>query len=259
MEPSLRTLKRLFALSRNRCAFPKCESPIVEDSGAVTGLVCHIKARSRGGPRYDPTQSDGERHSFENLLLLCARHSTIVDSDSFEYTDERLRSIKAAHEQTGTAELSQADARKAELLFEGYRNLHINAGGHVMIASPGAVQASNVVIKTQNKSVQLQPPPDSIAADLVRRNYIKHLIDRYNEFAKQQPGRSFQYFRIYKKIQSRFGAKWELVPVQRFDDLVVFLQEQVDRTMLGSINRSKGTRNYSTFVEYQHKYAAAAQ
>ena len=43
-EPSLQTLKRLFAMSGNRCAFPECTLPIVEGSGIVTGIVCHIRS-----------------------------------------------------------------------------------------------------------------------------------------------------------------------------------------------------------------------
>jgi hypothetical protein len=206
MEPTSRTVKRLFALSQNRCAFPKCQVPIVEESGTVTGQICHIKARRQGGPRYDALQSDEERHSFENLILLCAVHSKIVDSEPKQYTVDRLHAMKASNEQRGTAELSQADANKVELLISRYRNLHISAGGHVMVASPGAVQASSVVIKSQRKSVILQPPAGSVASDLARRNYAKHLIDRYNDFAKQQPRR----------------------------DLVSFLQGQIDATMIGS-------------------------
>jgi hypothetical protein len=52
-EPTAATVKRLFAFSKNQCAFPDCTIPIVEASGVVTGIICHIKARNRGGPRYD--------------------------------------------------------------------------------------------------------------------------------------------------------------------------------------------------------------
>jgi hypothetical protein len=50
MEPSLVTVKRLFARSQNRCAFTGCDFPIVEESDTVTGIICHINARSPGGP-----------------------------------------------------------------------------------------------------------------------------------------------------------------------------------------------------------------
>jgi hypothetical protein len=44
--PSEQTIKKLFALSGNICAFPGCQSPIVESAGTVTGEICHICAKS---------------------------------------------------------------------------------------------------------------------------------------------------------------------------------------------------------------------
>lgn len=49
--PSEQTIKKLFALSGNLCAFPGCSSPIVEAAGAITGEICHIHAQRKGGPR----------------------------------------------------------------------------------------------------------------------------------------------------------------------------------------------------------------
>jgi hypothetical protein len=89
--PSEKTVKRLFALSRNRCAYPKCETPIVHSSGTITGEVCHIKAQSTGGPRFDSKQSDEARHSFENLLLLCSVHHRIVDDRPDTYWQRPVR------------------------------------------------------------------------------------------------------------------------------------------------------------------------
>lgn len=107
--PSVPTIKRLFALSGNQCAFPSCLLPIVDQpSGKVTGRICHIKAKQPGGPRYDPNQSDDERHSFDNLLLLCPIHHDVIDSDTESYTVERLIQIKSKHEngQTQDKELN---------------------------------------------------------------------------------------------------------------------------------------------------------
>lgn len=97
--PSLPTIKRLFAVSGNRCAFPKCPLPLVDEaSGKVTGRICHIKAQSPGGARYDENQTDEERHGFGNLVLMCPIHHDVIDSDEDSYTIERLFQIKAEHE-----------------------------------------------------------------------------------------------------------------------------------------------------------------
>jgi hypothetical protein len=99
MPISVRIVKRLFAVSGNRCAFPGCKIPLVDPvSGKVTGRICHIKAHSPGGPRYDPLQTDEERHGYANLLLMCPIHHDVIDTDVDSYTVERLQTIKAQHE-----------------------------------------------------------------------------------------------------------------------------------------------------------------
>jgi hypothetical protein len=251
MEPSLRTIKRLFALSNNQCAFPDCSVPIVEQSGTPTGVVCHICARSKGGPRFDAKQTDEQRHAFENLILMCARHSKLIDSEPQRYTVDLLHDLKAMRERGGAIELSQADACKAELLLKDYRAIYITAGGHVMFNSPGSVQAGSVIIKNQKKILKILPPEGTISSDASRRNYIKHLIDRYHDYASQQPARKFSYAAIYATIKKRFGAKWDLIPIQQFDALASFLQQRIDKTMRGNMNRHG---NYSTFPEYLRKY-----
>ena len=97
--PTLPTIKHLFAVSGNRCAFPKCALPLVDESSSkITGRICHIKAQSPKGPRYDPDQTEEERHAFGNLLLLCPYHHEVIDYDVETYTVERLLQIKLEHE-----------------------------------------------------------------------------------------------------------------------------------------------------------------
>ncbi len=85
------TLKVLFAQSRNRCAAPGCTNEIVApgtpvDAPAVVGQVAHIVARSPDGPRGDPNFSKVDLHGESNLILLCAHHHSIVDSQDSTYT-----------------------------------------------------------------------------------------------------------------------------------------------------------------------------
>jgi tetratricopeptide (TPR) repeat protein len=78
------------------------------------GEVCHIKAKSPDGPRYDAEQMDEERHGFGNLVLLCPTHHARVDGNPDRYTVEKLLEIKAQHEAryAGGAEPSDAIARQ---------------------------------------------------------------------------------------------------------------------------------------------------
>lgn len=251
MEPTRTTVKRLFAVSRNHCAFPGCELPIVEDSGTITGIICHIRARSKGGPRFDPKQSDEARHAFENLILMCGRHSKVIDSEPRLYTVAKLQGFKVDHDQPGENEISAADGIKVDRLLAEYRAIYINA-------SQVVIESAAKVVFTKSKRPTIAAPAGSIGSDLLRRNYAKHLIDRYNDFASKQPGREdFSFAAIYSMIEKRYGVKkWEMVPLSQFDDLCGRLQERIDKTRQGCINRGKGIKNYSTSDEYRTKYSS---
>ena len=166
-EPTRATVKRLFAFSRNRCAFPKCHTPLVEGVGTITGIICHIHARSRGGPRFNAKQTAEQRHAFENLILMCSRHSKVIDSEPLRYTAKVLDGFKAVHEQPAEIELSQADGKRVDSLLAEYREINIIA---------------QKVVFTKTKGPTIAAPVGSIGSDLLMRNYAKHLIDRYNDF-----------------------------------------------------------------------------
>lgn len=89
---------------------------------------------------------------------MCARHSKLIDSEPKRYTVKRLLEMKDSHKQKGILELSQSDARKAELLLKEYRTIYISAGGKVMLNSPGAVQAEKVIFKNQKNKIHVLPP-----------------------------------------------------------------------------------------------------
>lgn len=91
-------LKRLFAESGNICAFPGCQTELIHrETGSVVGEICHIKAKNKGGPRYDENQSVDERDGYENLVLLCSVHHKVVDDHPAEYPVERLHELKRTH------------------------------------------------------------------------------------------------------------------------------------------------------------------
>ena len=118
-----------------------------------------------------------------------------------------------------------------------------------------ANKINKLEIKTQNKTVKIDPPDGSISSSLKHKNYINYLIDRYHEFKKSHVGRErMEYWRLYKSIKREFGAKWDMISIERFDCLSEYLQQRIDGTILGKTRKSKGQRNYSTFLEYCDKH-----
>lgn len=143
--PSLPTVKRLFAVSGNRCSFPTCSAPLVDQSGKVTGRICHIRARKPSGSRYDDTQTDDQRHAFSNLLLLCPNHHDIVDANVNAYPVARLSEMKYAHE-SSAVRLPEPPDDTAEQFIA---NLEVSGPGAMVVIShnqSGGITAGNVNI-----------------------------------------------------------------------------------------------------------------
>jgi tetratricopeptide (TPR) repeat protein len=63
------------------------------------GRKAHIEAESKAGPRYNDKQTPKQRNSFENLMLMCPTHHTIIDNDPKTYTVEALKEMKRKHEE----------------------------------------------------------------------------------------------------------------------------------------------------------------
>lgn len=98
-----RTLKVLFALSGNQCAYPNCTNCLIEPAtgesdAAVTAHVCHIYAFSDDGPRGRPGLLESELNSPENLILLCHNHHAVVDRQFETYPADMLKEWKEKHE-----------------------------------------------------------------------------------------------------------------------------------------------------------------
>lgn len=91
------TIKRLYALSDNRCAFPGCSVVFTSPTNSHNySNICHIEDAEEGG-RFNPNMTDRQRASFENLILLCPNHH-IETNDTDKYTIDSLRELKQRHE-----------------------------------------------------------------------------------------------------------------------------------------------------------------
>ena len=256
-EPTEKTIKQLFALSGNICAYPECQLPIVERAGTVTGEICHIKARNASGPRFDATQYEEDRHAFANLILLCRHHHKLIDSEPELYTVDALMEMKSIHEKVAGRPEIQQDGLFAKVLLNHFRRISVtNNSGNVAINSPGAMQAQTINVKTTTKKISVSAPPGTIGADQDASRYVKHLIKRYNEFAGSDTTRktSFNYGAISRNIESNFGAEWHLLPLEKANAVFEYLQGRIAKTRQAKINKGKGYRAFSTYEEFLAKH-----
>jgi hypothetical protein len=103
MAPSQKDLRLLYQRSGGRCAFPGCQKKLDYpenelDDYVVLSEVAHIVSHKPDGPRGEHPLPAEERDKYDNLILLCEEHHTIIDSQVHTYTVERLRQMKADHE-----------------------------------------------------------------------------------------------------------------------------------------------------------------
>lgn len=177
--PKQSTLKKLFTLAGNRCAFPSCDRTLVDaESGSLVARVCHIKGRRPGSARHDEDQSEKDRHSLENLVVMCPGHSDIIDDKANLkwYTVEWLHEVKEQHE---SQQQEKVDGKLAEkLAIEAIDMLEMSA---LSVNQTGG-QTANVIVNIGDAKEKTQ--------DFEKQLRSRNLFDRHDEqFALTQYSR----------------------------------------------------------------------
>ena len=135
--------------------------------------------------------------------------------------------------------------------------------------SGGSVTAGNihvgdrVTVRLGRSSKRPTTYPDGcIGANLAKRNYVKYLVERYNRYREADGsfGRRtrFHYAVLFKNIESHFKAPTYFIDESRFGELVDYLHDRIDNTILGRVNHKRGIRNYESFDEYVMEHMGAA-
>ena len=108
-----RDLKILWGRAGSRCSI--CKQELVHegtssDPHVVVGIHSHIVADSPDGPRGSSDLPLEQRHFYDNLILVCMKHSKIIDEQLDTYTVEELRRLKKAHEAWVSERLSAPES-----------------------------------------------------------------------------------------------------------------------------------------------------
>ena len=95
------TLKKLYALSGNQCAFVECPVMFVNwENDTNFSNICHIEDANESlhkSDRYNLNMTDLQRADYTNLVLFCPNHH-IETNDITKYSVENLKEIKRYHE-----------------------------------------------------------------------------------------------------------------------------------------------------------------
>lgn len=271
MPISLPVMKRLFAKSGNKCAFNWCQSRLIVGD-LILAEICHIRARRKGGPRYDSTHTAKERDEFKNLLLLCPTHHTEADKNPSKFTAEMLSEIKEIHERTGDSEITpqiaeQAGRIHAKLITKSKRTIEASPvhGGASAAASHGSAAVSigghnqgNVNIRVIGKggAPKARHPANSIGADANLTGYVDYLCDLYMKFMSPiEKDEKALWGRLGKHIKDRFRLRKRSrndLPAEKFEALVEYLiDHKLAKTPVGQKHLRNGQRLCSTFDEWR--------
>jgi hypothetical protein len=182
-------------------------------------------------------------NTLDNLLLVCSTchskitHGSISTADA--YTQKRIIQYQGAANRTASGATDQS------VVVENTANSGIIA---------------NVVNIKGKTSGKMHYPPDSIGSDAIMKGYVDYLYGQYIKFRKADASfgakahaKRFHPGELHRTIRARFKAQTFFIHVARFEELIQYMHERVDATILGRRNTSRGTKNYDTFEEYRRE------
>ncbi len=115
-------IKILWGRAASRCSI--CRIQLTENTNSensfLIGEQAHIVATTQDGPRGESILAKEERDIYENLILLCPNHHTIIDKNVDDYPVEKLHNIKQKHEIWVHENLATSDKEKdqvAEIIY----------------------------------------------------------------------------------------------------------------------------------------------
>lgn len=247
MGPRQKTVKRLFAVSKNECAFPSCKNELIAEGGKVVGKICHIKASKEGGPRYDSIQSAEDRHGFENLIIMCPIHHDVIDSDEESYTAKRLKEIKEEHEKMENSE--EIEGISNELVETLLMNMNIENNYQYTIQSHNEGQVANIIYNIASSEVITKKV--KVSASLLLMTYasaIKELNKReFEEFLNISPVNELSTYREHYE---------NVVEYLNVDDATLldyfFSQIKTLNTHISNVNNFFKEKNFPVGMPIMH-------
>lgn len=210
LKPSV--IKRLFALSGNKCAYPNCPENLVNAKGKVMGEICHIEAAEKGGERFNEKSNDEYRRSFENLILMCGKHHKETN-DINEYTTPKLKKFKADHEKRFLKNTYKASDQIVQQAIENYmKQENKNSGSGTQINNQAHTQNIGTQIGSQHihnyGNEKDKPFVDGARAVIVN---LKKIIDSNKKQASPPDVAVIDY---QNELQDKIPRPVELIPTR---------------------------------------------
>lgn len=252
LQPTPATIKQLFALSGNKCAFPNCKENII-NQGIVTGEIAHIEGAEPKGPRFNTDSNDEYRRSFSNLFLLCEIHHKIIDIKIDEYPTEKLKEFKKNHENANQSEKVEIDDNITNQILKKFDEVL-----ETIVATGEDIKnhISNEIgriVPTENKKSSINP--------LFSKEYLESPFNNQVISFKKQVITDYEKITEYRPIISNFrkffGKKYFVVQKykklkdQQIGDNIFEFTIKLIRNLQNVIREKKANQN--KIVELEKK------
>jgi hypothetical protein len=200
----------------------------------------------------------------------CCPFCTSIDVDHFQihHIDENpenddpgnlLMLCPTCHSKITKGDIPSHEVRRKKLLLHNTRPVArakpviVNTFyGPIETAVVGDHNAITYKITT-TKTKKQKYPPGCIGYDVVKANYIAHLIDRYHDLKKWEVGEDGMRYGIFPsmlKKKFKIGATRTIynIPENQFELLAEFIQSRIRGTKLARMKPRQ--RYYSSFEDY---------
>jgi hypothetical protein len=206
------TIKRLYALSRNSCAFPDCDVTFLNSEDDTNfSNICHIEDANENlhkSDRYNPEMTDEQRKDFKNLILLCPNHH-IETNDTDKYTVDILREMKKNHETKTVKSWSGKDLIGKHPSALNIVIGHIGIDFFDQVEPDDPLTAPDPAIKIEfNRVVRYKPIIEEYKIYQGKLSKIYDEIERLGSTKKELVLRNIK--NLYLKEKGKYGSVEEL-------------------------------------------------
>jgi len=119
---------------------------LYDERGNFFGDICHIRAKSRKGPRYNRTLTYNQRRSYENLIILCKNDHNRIDNDK-SFTVTKLKKMKKNHENKFMDKLFQISENLLEKLITAANKQYELLYGEIKEVKKDTTKILNILSK----------------------------------------------------------------------------------------------------------------
>ncbi len=219
-------VRRLDTLSGNECAEPNCTRPLIgEDGISIISKICHIEAASKEGARYNSDMNDDERRHYNNLILLCDEHHTIIDNKENEgkFPVPLLQEWKKTHESKQLYKLRKTSLLR--LAIEAIADLDLDESD-----TPPKIESFDIEEKINHNDIQRNRYLiNDYKVFYPKINAVYRELENQGSFKKDKLLRNI--YRLYLKTKGKYvgGAPVPLDIIRTNSDNII---EDIENELL---------------------------